>query len=54
MVYYSKPESDTLTITGYDLETGIECKVDTDVIIPGKVVLNARMIGDIVRKLLKI
>ncbi len=43
--------SDTLTITGYDLETGIECKVDTDVIIPGKVVLNARMIGDIVRKL---
>ncbi|NLM19270.1 MAG: DNA polymerase III subunit beta [Clostridiaceae bacterium] len=44
-------EGDTLIITGYDLETGIECKIDTDVISPGKVVLNAKMIGDIVRKL---
>ncbi|NLZ71041.1 MAG: DNA polymerase III subunit beta, partial [Clostridiaceae bacterium] len=44
-------ESDELTITGYDLETGIECKIDTDVLRPGKIVVNARMIGDIVRKL---
>ncbi len=44
-------ENDLLTITGYDLETGIECKVDTDVLREGKVVLNAKMIGDIVRKL---
>lgn len=44
-------EKDSLTITGYDLETGIECKVDTDVLREGKVVLNAKMIGDIVRKL---
>lgn len=44
-------ESNELTITGYDLETGIECKIDTDVLRPGKIVVNARMIGDIVRKL---
>ncbi len=44
-------ESELLTITGYDMETGIECKVETDVIIPGKVVMNAKMISDIVRKL---
>ena len=44
-------DGDTLIITGYDLETGIECTVDTDVIRPGKVVVNSKMIGDIIRKL---
>lgn len=40
-----------LKLTGYDLETGIECKVEADVPESGSLVLNARMFGDIVRKL---
>lgn len=40
-----------LKLTGYDLETGIECKVEADVPESGSLVINARMFGDIVRKL---
>jgi len=40
-----------LKLTGYDLETGIECKVEADVPDSGSLVINARMFGDIVRKL---
>ena len=38
-------------LTGYDLETGIECQVEADVPESGSIVVNARMFGDIVRKL---
>jgi len=38
-------------LTGYDLETGIECQVEADVPEAGSVVINARMLGDIIRKL---
>ena len=38
-------------LTGYDLETGIECQVDADVPESGSIVVNARMFGDIIRKL---
>ena len=44
-------EDDTLTLTGYNLETGIECKLDADVLAPGRLVFDSRMIGDIVKKL---
>ncbi len=45
-------EADTgVKLTGYDLETGIECQIEADVPEKGSVVINARMFGDIIRKL---
>jgi len=38
-------------LTGYDLETGIECSLDSDVTEGGSIVINSRLIGEIVRKL---
>ncbi len=38
-------------LTGYDLETGIEWQMDADVPESGSIILNARMFGDIIRKL---
>lgn len=38
-------------LTGYDLETGIEFQLEADVPEKGSVVINARMFGDIIRKL---
>ncbi len=38
-------------LTGYDLETGIECQIEADVPESGSIVINARMFGDIIRKL---
>lgn len=40
-----------LTLTGYDLETGIEAKVPAEVREGGEVVFKAKIFGDIVRKL---
>lgn len=42
---------DRLTLTGYDLTLGIRTTIDADVIEPGEVVLGARILGDIIRKL---
>ena len=44
-------DADTLTITGYDLSMGIRTTAQVDVVEPGRIVLNARLILDIVRKL---
>ena len=41
--------SDTVTITGYNLETGISTKIPSDVTEPGKVVINAKILSDIIR-----
>lgn len=38
-------------LTGYDMETSIECLIEADVPIKGGIVINARMFGDIIRKL---
>ncbi len=38
-------------LTGYDLETGIESQVDSEVTEGGSIVINSRLIGEIVRKL---
>jgi DNA polymerase-3 subunit beta len=38
-------------LTGYDLETGIECIVEADVPEAGSLVINSRMFGEIIRKL---
>lgn len=43
--------SDQLRLAGYNLSMGIRTAVDADVIEPGEIVLNARIFGDIVRKL---
>ena len=40
-----------LTLTGYNLKTGIRTKVDADILQEGRLVLNARLLGEIVRKM---
>ncbi|HHV58876.1 MAG TPA: DNA polymerase III subunit beta [Clostridiaceae bacterium] len=42
---------DTLKLTGNDLEIGIECVVESDIMEKGSVVVNAKMFGEIIRKL---
>ena len=41
----------TVTVSGYDLKTGIIASFPADVIREGSIVLNARLFGEIVRKL---
>lgn len=43
--------TDTLTLSGYDLSIGIRTQVDADIVEPGEIVLSAKLLGDIVRKL---
>lgn len=40
-----------LTVTGYDLKTGIRSAIRADVTEKGSVVINAKLFGDIIRKL---
>lgn len=42
---------DKIKLTGNDLEIGIECYVEADVKSTGRIVLNSRMFGDIIRRL---
>ena len=42
---------DNLRITGYDLKKGIYSKIDADVKEPGSIVLEARLFGEMVRRL---
>lgn len=44
-------EGNDLVLTGYDLETGIECRIPCEVKCPGRLVLRSRLFGDIIRKL---
>jgi len=41
----------SVKISGYDLKTGITTSVPADVVEEGKIVLNARLLGEIVRKM---
>lgn len=41
----------TLNLTGYDLEIGIDTHIQAEVVEEGEIVINARLFGDIVRKL---
>lgn len=43
--------TDHLTLSGYDLSIGIRTCIEADIIQPGEIVLNAKLLGDIVRKL---
>jgi DNA polymerase-3 subunit beta len=40
-----------VVVSGYNLKTGIRTRVDAEVAEPGSIVLNARLFGDIVRKM---
>jgi len=40
-----------LTISGYNLKTGIRTKLEADISEGGRLVLNARLLGDILRKM---
>ncbi len=42
---------DNLNLTGYNLEIGIQTTIEASVIKRGDIILNARLLGDIVRKL---
>ena len=42
---------DRLRISGYDLKTGIKTEIPAEITEAGSIVLNARLLGDIVRKL---
>ncbi|NLC90008.1 MAG: DNA polymerase III subunit beta, partial [Clostridiaceae bacterium] len=43
--------SDGLTLTGYDMETGIESRMEADILASGSVVVPARVFTEIVRRL---
>jgi len=42
---------DALTISGYNMQTGIRTRLSAQVNEPGELVLNARLFGDIIRKM---
>jgi len=44
-------EEDTIKITGYDLKTGIITKIPAEIEETGGIVLNARLFGEIIRKM---
>lgn len=46
-----KAEGFQLTLTGYDLEMAITTTIEANVRQPGEVVLNARLLGDMVRRM---
>ena len=41
----------SLTVTGYNLKTGIRTKLEADIPEEGRMVLNARLFGEIIRKM---
>ncbi len=46
-----KADGFTLTLTGYDLEMAITTKIEANVLVPGEIVLNAKLFSEMVRKL---
>lgn len=46
-----KAEGFQLTLTGYDLEMGITTTIEANVREPGEIVLNAKLLGDMVRRM---
>lgn len=43
--------TDRLHLTGYDLTMGIQTTIDAEILEPGSIILGARILGDIIRKL---
>ena len=46
-------ENEKVILSGYDLEIGIKTKIDATVKQPGSIILNAKLLSDIVRKMPK-
>ena len=46
-----KAYDDELFLNGYNIEYGINTKIDTRIVMEGEIILNAKMFSDIVRKL---
>ncbi len=46
-----KAENDTLTLTGYDMEMGITTTIDCTVMEPGETVLEAKLLGQMVSRM---
>ena len=44
-------KNDKIVLTGYDLEIGIETYTQAEIAEEGSIVINARLFGDIIRKL---
>lgn len=42
---------DSLTLSGYNTQTGIRTRLEADVREEGRIVLNARLFGDIIRRM---
>ena len=45
-----KAEGFSLTLTGYDMELGIVTTIEANVLEPGDIVLNAKLLSDMQRK----
>ena len=43
--------TDVLTLSGYNMQTGIRTRLEADIREGGRIVLNSRLFGDIIRKL---
>lgn len=50
-IYISAKEDGTLTLVSNDMEMGIEAKIKAEVYAPGRCVLNAKILGSIVKNL---
>jgi len=50
-IHIKAMDGNQLRLTGNDFEIGIECVIDAQVEVAGEIVINAKMFGDIVRKL---
>ena len=46
-----KAEGFQLTLTGYDMEIGITTTIESNVLVPGETVLNAKQLGDIIHRM---
>ena len=48
---YLKAEGFHLTLTGYDMEMGITTTIDCNVLVPGEIVLDAKLLGSMVGRM---
>lgn len=46
-----RADDEELTVTGYDLQTGIRVKIPVDIAEPGQIVLNAKLLDNILRRM---
>lgn len=44
-------ENDSLTVSGYNMQTGIRTSVSANIVETGEIVINAKFLGDIIRRM---